>query len=322
MPIEVNHPSADARAHVTAVLEEAVARARRSSEGVVASYIPELGAVDPERTSAAIVLPDGHAVLAGDAAHHRFTLQSAAKVLLLAGVLEEVGPERVFSTVGSEPSGESFASIARLDSRGPLPANPLVNAGAIALCGIIPGTLEGRIAWIESWAQRLCGAELRVSSRVYASERRTGDRNRSIAYLLRSSGILTEGVDDPLDAYFSLCSLEGTVAHAAHLGCVLAHGGISPAGTRVLSEDTTSRVVALMASCGMYDESGTYLMQTGLPAKSGVSGVIVAVALGRAGVAVSSPRLNARGGSVRGHLILEHVAHALGWHFARPRSTE
>lgn len=305
---------------IAAVLEEAVAQARATSEGTVASYIPELRAVDPEQTSAAIMLLDGRTVRAGDAAHHRFTLQSAAKLIVLAGALEDLGAAVVFANLGSEPSGESFASIAQLDSRGPRPANPLINAGGIALCGLVPGTLEERIAWIEGWARRLCGTELHINSRVYASERRTGDRNRSIAYLLRSSGILKDRVDDTLDVYFSLCSLEATVVEAAHLGCVLACGGVAPGGQRVLGEETASRVVALMASCGMYDESGTYLMRTGLPAKSGVSGVIVAVALGRGGVGVSSPRLNARGGSVRGHLVLEHLADALGWHFARPRS--
>lgn len=306
-------------AHIEAVLARAVAEARGCSEGITASYIPELSTVDPEQTSAAIMLPSGHTVLAGDAAQHRFTLQSAAKLIVLAGALEDLGPQVVFSTVGSEPSGESFASIAQLDTRGPLPANPLVNAGSIALCGILPGPLEERIAWIERWAHKLCGTELHINSRVYASERRTGDRNRAIAYLLRGSGILTDRVDDTLDVYFSLCSLEATVAQAAHLGCVLACNGVGPQGQRVLSEDTASRVVALMASCGMYDESGTYLMNTGLPAKSGVSGVIVAVALGHGGVGVASPRLNARGGSVRGHLVLEHVARELGWHFARVR---
>lgn len=306
-------------ASIEAVLQEAVARARASHEGVVASYIPELSSVDPEQTSAAIMLPDGARVLAGDAARHRFTLQSAAKLVVLAGLLEELGPDVVFGTVGSEPSGEGFASIAQLDSRGPKPPNPLVNAGAIAMCGLVPGPLEDRIAWVERWAQQLCGAEVRINSRVYASERRTGDRNRAIAYLLRSSGILTDRVDDTLDVYFSLCSLEATVVEAAHLGCVLASSGVAPGGRRVLGEDTASRVVALMASCGMYDESGTHLMRTGLPAKSGVSGVIVAVALGRGGIGVSSPRLNARGGSVRGHLVLEHLADALGWHFARSR---
>lgn len=306
-------------ARIQAVLDDAVAHARESHDGHVASYIPELSSVDPERTSAAIVLPDGTRVLSGDAARHRFTLQSAAKLVVLAGLLEELGPAVVFASVGSEPSGEGFASIAQLDARGPKPPNPLVNAGAIALCGLVPGTLEDRIAWVERWAQRLCGAEVRINSRVYASERRTGDRNRAIAYLLRSSGILTDRVDDTLDVYFSLCSLEATAAEAAHLGCVLARGGVAPGGQRVLAEDTASCVVALMASCGMYDESGTHLMRTGLPAKSGVSGVIVAVALGRAGIGVSSPRLNARGGSVRGHRALEHVAHTLGWHFARSR---
>ncbi len=123
-------------------------------------------------------------------------------------------------------------------------------------------------------------------------------------------------VDDVLDAYFALCSLEVTVVEAAHLGCVLANGGVAPSGERVVSAGNARRVVSLMASCGMYDESGTYMMNTGLPAKSGVSGVIVASAVAAGGIAVCSPRLNRRGGSVRGHVILEHVSNALNWHFA------
>lgn len=305
------------RSEIPEVLHAAVAASRAVDDGQVASYIPELSTVDPEQTSAAVVLGDGTVFRAGEDPH-RFTLQSAAKLIVLAGALEELGPERVFETVGSEPSGESFSSIARLDARGPQPANPMVNAGAIALCGMIPGTTESRIAWIEGWAEKLCGASLKVNSRVYASERRTGDRNRSIAYLLRSSGVLTGSVDDALDSYFALCSLEATVVEAAHLGCVLAFGGAAPDGRVVLSEENSMKIVALMASCGMYDESGTYLMRTGLPAKSGVSGVIIGVALGRAGVAVCSPRLNRRGGSVRGHLILSELSSRLRWHFGVP----
>lgn len=301
---------------VQAALDHALRLSLANAEGAVATYIPELGGVDPDRTSAAVVLSDGKVVAAGDVPGHRFTLQSAAKLIVLCGALEELGPECVFSAVGSEPSGESFSSIARLDSRGPQAANPMVNSGAITLCGLIEGQAEERIAWIERWASRLCGADVGVNARVQASERRTGDRNRSIAYLLRSNGSLSGSVDGVLDAYFALCSLEVSVIEAAHLGCVLASGGVTPAGERVVSVDNARRVVSLMASCGMYDESGTYMMKTGLPAKSGVSGVIVASAVGDGGIAVCSPRLNKRGGSVRGHVILEHVSSALGWHFA------
>jgi glutaminase len=303
-----------------AVLVAALHGAQSCSDGEVATYIPELGGVEPDRTSAALVLRDGTVVAAGDPSSHRFTLQSAAKLIVLAGALHEFGPQRVFEVVGSEPSGDSFSSMARLESRGPRPANPMVNAGAIALCSLLPGELEDRIAWIETWAQRLCGTRLTVNSRVQASEARTGDRNRSIAYLLRATGVLQGTVDDALQTYFALCSLEATVVEAARLGCVLARGGMTPQGERVVDADAATRVVALMASCGMYDESGTYLMETGLPAKSGVSGVIIGVAPGQAGIAVCSPRLNSRGGSVRGHMILRTVSRALHLHFAAPET--
>ena len=130
--------------------------------------------------------------------------------------------------------------------------------------------------------------------------------------------MLSGPVDDVLEMYFALCSLEASVVEAARLAAILAAGGIAPGGERVLSARTASTVVAIMATCGMYDESGAHLVATGLPAKSGVSGVIVAVAPGRAGIAVFSPRINQKGGSVRGHQMLSHLSAALGWHFALP----
>lgn len=304
-------------AHLQATLDAAVAEARLAGEGLPASYIPELATVDLEATSAAVTRVDGTRIVAGDAATHRFTLQSSAKLVLLSGLLEELGEERVLTLVGAEPSGASFASIAGLETHGPHPANPLVNAGAIALCSLVPGDLPARIAWIEGWAERLYGERPPVNLRVMASERRTGDRNRAIAWFLKGAGTLRGEVDEALDAYFALCSLEAGVGAASHLGAVLAGGGRLPGGAgRALSPRTASCVVSLMATCGMYDESGSHLLATGLPAKSGVSGVIVAVLPGRAGIAVASPRVNAKGGSVRGHLILRALSRRLGWHFA------
>lgn len=305
--------------HMGAVLSRAVEASRAVHDGAPATYIPELANADCEMTSAALVVMDGSVLPAGDADKHIFTLQSSAKVLLLAGLLEDLGNDRVFSVVGTEPSGGSFASIARLETSGPNPANPLVNAGAIALCGLLEGNLEDRIGWLEDWCKRLYGRKLPVASRVLASERRTGDKNRAIAYLLRASGILPKDVDAVLETYFTLCSFESDAGTTAHLPAVLAADGVSPkTGERVLSRRCASTVVSLMATCGMYDESGAYLVETGLPAKSGVSGVIVAVAPGRGGICVSSPRINPRGGSVRGRRILADLSHALGWHLATP----
>lgn len=302
-------------------LEQAVAAAAACDEGSPARYIPELAHADLACTSAAITLMDGQCISAGHAATHRFTLQSSAKLVVLAGLLEDRGERVVFEQVGTEPSGGGFAGIARLETHGPMPANPLVNAGAIALCGLLGGNLEDRLGWLERWIQSLYGARLSVNQRVLASERRTGDRNRALAYLLKSNGVLHGDVDETLEVYFTLCSYEAGVEDVSRLGAVLACGGVAvQTGQRVLSRRNASIIVSLMATCGMYDESGAYLVATGLPAKSGVSGVIVAVAPGRAGIAVASPRINQTGGSVRGHLILRALAHQLGWHFAAPGS--
>ncbi|HEX4952054.1 MAG TPA: glutaminase A [Thermoanaerobaculia bacterium] len=302
--------------HLGRVLREAVEASRALVEGAPAAYIPELAQVDVEQTSAAVTLVDGTLLAAGDALHHRFTLQSSAKLVLLAGLLEEIGEQRVFSLVGAEPSGASFASIARLETDA-RPANPLVNAGAIALCSLIPGGLVDKLGWLEGWTERLYGERLPVNTRVLASERTTGDRNRAIAWYLKGAGILAGPVDEILEAYFTLCSFEAGVAQVSRLGAVLAGGGAVPGAPGgvppLLSRRTVGCVISLMATCGMYDESGAHLLATGLPAKSGVSGVIAAVAPGRAGIAVASPRVNAKGGSVRGHHVLGALARDSGW---------
>ena len=304
-------------AQVRAVLQEAVDKALRNHRGAPADYIPELARVPLEATSAAVTCLGGTTLTAGDAADHRFTFQSTAKVMLLAALLEERGPVEVFGIVGSEPSGQDFASLARLETHGPLPANPLVNAGAIALTGQLSGTLEQRVAWIQRWAAKLYGTAIPIDHGVWRSESQSAHRNRAIAHLLRHNGILTGDVDQTLEAYFALCALSAGVAQVAHLPAVLANGGIAPGGSeRLLSRSTVAVVVSLMATCGMYNESGNYLVATGMPAKSGVSGVIIAVVPGVAGIAVSSPRLNDKGGSVRGHIVLRHLSRHLGWHFA------
>jgi glutaminase len=303
-------------AAIQAILAAAVEKSRRNREGEPASYIPELASVPLERTSAAVKLVDGTAFAAGDEAHE-FTFQSSAKLLTLIGLLEERGPVEVFNIVGSEPSGDSFGSVARLETHGPKPANPLINSGAIALCGQLEGTVERRVEWLRKWAERLYGAPIPIDEKVRANERISADRNRAIAYFLKHGGVLQGDVNETLDVYFALCSFSGSVREAAHLPAILAHGGRRPGtGERVLSKRTVAIVVSIMATCGMYNESGNYLMATGMPAKSGVSGVIVAVVPGVAGVAVSSPRLNDKGGSVRGHLILRELSRQLGWHFA------
>jgi glutaminase len=302
---------------IQAVLDYAIAKSRRNREGEPAGYIPELMNVPIEQVSAAVILRDGCVLTSGDVAEHRFTFQSSAKLLVLAGLLEERGPVEVFNVVGSEPSGDNFASLARLETHGPKPANPLINSGAIALCGQLSGSVAERVAWLTRWAERLYGVPIEIDERVRQSERGTADRNRAIAHFLKHGGVISGDVEEILDVYFALCSLHAGVREAAHLPALLANDGRRPGtGERVLSKSTVAVVASLMATCGMYNESGNYLVATGMPAKSGVSGVIVAVVPGVAGIAVASPRLNEKGGSVRGHIILRELSRKLGWHFA------
>ncbi len=305
-------------AYIRKTLEEAVLDSKRIQEGECANYIPELANVDPELVSGAIMLSDGTLISSGDCENQIITLQSVAKLISLIGLIEEFGEEKIFSWIHVEPSGQSFSSIAQVDRYGPLPVNPMVNAGAIALCSRIPGDTQKRAQWLDGWASKLFAKTLQVNGKVFASERATGDRNRSIAYLLKSKHELGLPPDEALETYFYLCSYECDVITAAYLPMLLANGGLAPDGTRVISERTSNSVVAIMSTCGMYDESGIHLVRTGMPAKSGVSGIIVAVATGRGGVAVASPRLNDKGGSIRGHHILSHVSRELDWHFAAP----
>lgn len=303
---------------IQTILDQGVEQARSLEEGCPADYIPELANVDADLLSGAIILSDGTCISSGDADHHIFTLQSVAKLISLIGLMEEFGQEKIFTWIHAEPSGHDFSSVAQVDRYSGVPVNPMINAGAIALCSHIPGNTQERSQWLDAWASKLFGKELNVNGKVFASERATGDRNRSIAYLLKSKGELPLAVDDVLETYFYLCSYESDILTAAHLPMLLANGGLLPDGTRVISERTSNCVVSIMATCGLYDESGMHLVRTGMPAKSGVSGLIISLATGRGGIAICSPRLNEKGGSARGHAVLAHVSQALNWHFAAP----
>jgi len=297
-------------------LKLAVSHARAFTDGHVATYIPELAAVDPHHIGVAVQLCDGTTVVQSDKPDEKFTLQSTSKLVVLIGLLEEVGPEHVYSWVKTEPSGSDFASVARLEQFGPKPANPMLNSGAIALCAHIPGHQEEQLSWLEKWVERLFSKRLRINARVLASERRTGDRNRSLAYLLKSFGAFDANVDEVLETYFSLCSFEATIEQAVALPALLANQGCTPDGRRILSSRTVQQTLAIMATCGLYNESGSHLLRTGMPAKSGVSGLILAVSPGKAGVATISPRVNERGTSVAGQEMLVSLSEQFNWHFA------
>lgn len=301
------------------LLEELVHIAELNHEGKTADYIPELTNVNQELTAIAVQALGEKPLFHSNDSLHPVTLQSTAKMIPLIGLLEEVGDKQLFEWVKVEPSGDDFASITRLEQFGPKPSNPMLNAGAITLCSHIPGKGEQQFGWLEHWVQKLFNQRLSINPLVFASEKRTGDRNRALAYLLKSRNNLGTDVPETLDLYFALCSYEARLDQMLFLPTLLANGGIAPdSGEQIISSETCKIALAIMATCGLYDETGTHMVKTGMPAKSGVSGYTIAVAPGKAGIVALSPRVNAKGNSIRGEIMLEGLSKAMDWHFASP----
>ncbi|MCC5793028.1 MAG: glutaminase A [Legionellaceae bacterium] len=300
------------------LLKSIVDKAMLCQEGKPANYIPELNNTDAELTALAVwCLDDSPVFYSNKPDLPAITLQSTAKLIPLIGLLEEFGPEQVFDWVAVEPSGDDFASITRLEQFGPKPSNPMLNAGAITLCSKIPGIGEQQFAWLEKWVQKLFGERLSINPLVFASEKRTGDRNRSLAYLLKSRHSICDDVNSVLDLYFTLCSYESNLEKILYLPSLLANGGKDPRNNQaIISRQTVEITLAIMATCGLYDESGTHMVRCGIPAKSGVSGYMIASVAGKAGIAALSPKVNPKGNSIRGKIMLEDIAQQLGWHFA------
>ncbi|PJE16153.1 glutaminase A [Legionella sp.] len=301
------------------LLKHLVKKAEECKAGDTANYIPELANVNKDLTAVAINPLDGEMVSYSNMPLLPITLQSTGKLIPLIGLLEEYGAEQLFEWVKVEPSGDDFASITRLEQFGPKPSNPMLNAGAITLCSHIPGVGEQQFAWLEHWVQKLFNQRLSINPLVLASEKRTGDRNRSLAYILKSRKNLGAPVNETLDLYFALCSYEAMLEQMLYLPTLLANSGKDPvSGEQIISLETCKITLAIMATCGLYDETGTHMVKTGMPAKSGVSGYTIAVVPRKAGIVVLSPRVNAKGNSIRGEIMLEELSKAMEWHFAIP----
>lgn len=299
-----------------AKLKKILQQAETNTLGTTANYIPELENVPDSLTTLTIQQINSKPITISNMDVPKLTLQSASKIVPLIGLLEEFGPDKVFSWVKVEPSGDDFASVARLDQFGPKASNPMLNAGAITLCSHIPGEGEKRLAWLNQWMATLFNTKLAIDNLVLTSERRTGDRNRSLAYLLKSQGNIQGSVRETLELYFSLCAYEGYPEEFIHLPYLLANDGLNMEGKRIISSNTVKYTLAIMATCGLYNESGTHMVRTGMPAKSGVSGLILAVSPKKGAIVVASPKVNSKGNSIRGSLILEQISSQFNWHFA------
>ena len=285
------------------------------NDGALADYIPELARVDPAGFGLSLSSSDGYVYESGDAATE-FTIQSISKPFTYALALAEIGQDAVDAKIGVEPSGEAFNEIS-VDDTTKTPKNPMINAGAITAVSLVPGaTPDERYARIRDFYSGCAGRQLDLDPEVYASEKVTGSRNRAIAYMLQSLGVLDADPDDVLDVYFRQCSIKVTSTDLARMAATLARGGINPTtGQRVIDTSVVQRTLSVMVTCGMYDAAGDWVSAVGMPAKSGVGGGIVAVLPGQLGIGVYSPLLDTKGNSVRGVKVCRSLSHRLGLHF-------
>lgn len=282
--------------------------------GKVATYIPELAKANPNDLGVYLITLDKQEFFAGDY-EKKFTMQSISKVLTLILSLMDNGEIKVFEKVGMEPTGDSFNSIVDLELKNiHKPFNPMINAGAIATTSLLKGsTNDEKIERILNLARKLShNQDIKISEDVYLSEKITGDRNRSIAYFMKSFNVIEGSVEDILDVYFKQCSIEVTCRDIANIGCVLANDGISPkTGEEIVPRHICRITKTLMATCGLYDASGEFAVHIGIPAKSGVGGGIMAAVPKRMGIGVYGPALDEKGNSIAGIQILRELSEKL-----------
>ncbi|MGK2914451.1 MAG: glutaminase A [Porticoccaceae bacterium] len=297
-----------------AYLEQLHARLTAVNDGAVASYIPELALANADWFGIALVTVDGHVYQVGDS-REQFTVQSISKALVYGMALEDRGIDGVFAKVGVEPSGEAFNSIS-LEPETGRPLNPMINAGAIATTGLINAeSADDRLACILKRFEKYTGHAVSVDDAVYRSERDTGHRNRAISHLLRNAEILGGVPEEVLDTYFRQCAIQVTARDLAIIGACLANNGVNPiTGVVALEQPYVEKVLSVMSTCGMYDYSGQWLFEVGMPAKSGVGGGIMAVLPGQFGLGIFSPPLDKKGNSVRGIRVCEELSRDYGVH--------
>ena len=295
------------------ILTEAYENGRESAEsgeGKAADYIPELAKADEKDFGLCIRGINGGVYSFGET-EKRFSIQSISKVINLAAALKFFGFRETFSHVKMEPSGDDFNSILKLDLVSELPFNPLINAGAIQVAGMLSNIMD--FDEMMEFAKAFCMDEdITLNEAVYRSEAETGDRNRSIAYLLKSKGVLQGDPDKTLDLYFKMCSLNVNADTLARMGLMLANRGQNPyTGKHILHPGYIRTIRSIMYTCGLYNESGTYGVLVGVPAKSGVGGGITACVPQRWGIGTFGPALNEKGNSVGGLAALQHMSHLL-----------
>lgn len=284
------------------------------AEGKLASYIPALLEADPNNLGVCVVDLQGREYSAGDC-DVKFTIQSISKVVTLILALRDNGRKNVFKKVNVEPTGMGFNSIVNLEvTQSDRPYNPMINAGAIVTTSLIGGvTEEEKLNKILEFLRKATNNDdITLNEEVYKSEKATGDRNRSLAYFMKSNDILSGDIEEILDLYFKQCSIEVTARDLARFGAVLANEGVTPWGDeRLMSREVCRIVKTIMVTCGMYDASGEFAVHVGIPAKSGVGGGILATVPRRYGIGIFGPALDQKGNSMAGLKVIKDLSDEL-----------
>lgn len=281
------------------------------SEGTVASYIPELAKVDKNYLGVTIAYADGTIVSSGDSSV-RFAIESISKIVVLALALMDNGEEEVFKHMHKEPSGDAFNSIKKLETEPDhKPKNPYINAGAIMTASLIKGKDPlDKFDRILNFMRVISeDSSLSLAEDIYLSEKKTGDTNRGLAYYMKGQGVLQGDVEEILDVYFKQCSIYVTTVSLAKIALFFANGGVLSTGERVIPKRYAQIVNGLIATCGMYDQSGEFLDNVGFPGKSGVGGgILCPITPKKIGIAVFGPSLDIQGNSSAGIGILSDIS--------------
>lgn len=282
-----------------------------TEQGKLANYIPELAKANPNDFGIYVISNDLKISNAGDC-YKQFTIQSIVKPILLLQALMDNGIEYVKKCVGVEATGKPFDAINYNDkSLLSENINPMVNMGAIAMCNLIKGeTYEQKFNRLLELTRKLANnPNIMLDEGVYLSEKRTGNKNRALAYLLKTYGMIKDDVEEVLDCYFKACSIRVSCEDLARIGLVLANHGKSPFTEETLfPKEYANYVNAILITCGMYDGSGEFAVKVGVPAKSGVGGGIMAVVPSKMGIGIYSPSLDPKGNSIAGIKALEQLS--------------
>ena len=298
---------------IRSIVETGYARFRHDDGGQVADYIPALAKASPDAFGVCVAGVHGRVFAIGDA-ETEFTIQSISKLFVFALVCDVLGPDEARHRLGVNSTGLPFDSVMGVELNEDRTMNPMVNAGALATTSLVPGsTAEEKFARIVAALSAFAGHPLEVDEEVYESESANNDRNRGIAHLLNGYGRMYCDPDLATDIYTRQCSLRVSAHDLAVMGATLADGGVNPrTGVRALAPSTCKRVLPVLATAGLYERSGDWLYDVGLPGKSGVSGGIVTISPGKGGVGTWSPPLDEAGNSVRGRHMTAYLSERLG----------